>query len=214
MTSQRAAGDDSYQVDAIVALFAILIVLLLTLVAATASDDSDAVTNYRPNDADTAPTILRALQVPYRLREFWILDADGLMRRIDNVALARAVREGGSGFSFQSIKNGLDADIDLMASEFGSYRVRIDVLDHEAAGWLIDRTFDPADAEALSAWAAEPSSAVLFVHFDARRSLGLISVALEDGRRKGFLVQPREGSRYVVRERSSARMSAQDVFRE
>ena len=214
MTSRRASGDDSYQVDAIVALFAILIVLLLTLVAATASDDSDADTNYRPIDAETAPTTLRALQVPYRLREFWILDADGLLRRIDSVALARAVREGGSGFSFQSAKNGLDVDIDLLASELGSFRVRIDVFDPEAAAWLIDRTVNPADEEALVAWASEPSAAVLFVDFDARPILGPISVALEDGRRKGFLVQLRSGNRYAIRERSSARMSAQDVFRE
>lgn len=214
MNSRRTAGDDSYQVDAIVALFAILIVLLLTLVTATSSDKSDAVTNYRPTDAETAPTTLRALQIPYRLREFWILDADGLMRRIDSVALARAVREDGKGFDFQSAENGLDADIDLMASELGSYRVRIDVFDPEAAEWLINRTVDTADSEALSEWAAERSSAVLFVDFDARRSLGPISAALEDGRRKGFLVQLRSGNRYAIRERSSARMSAQDVFRE
>ena len=56
MTYRRATTDDSYQVDAIVALFAILIVLLLTLVTATASDDSDAITNYRPTDVDSSPT--------------------------------------------------------------------------------------------------------------------------------------------------------------
>lgn len=214
MTSRHAAGDDSYQVDVIVALFAILIVLLVSLAAGTASDNSDAVTNYRPTDAETAPTTLRALQVPYRLRELWLVDADGLMRRIDSVALARAVREGSTGFDFQSIENGIDAQIDLMESELGSYRVSIDVLDPEAAGWLIDRTVDPTDSEALVAWAAEPSSALLFVDFDAHRSLGLISTALDDGLRNGLLVQLRNGNRYAIRERSSARMSAQDVFRE
>ena len=214
MIPERASGDDSYQVDAIMALFAILVVLLFTLVAATASDDSDAITNYRPIDAETAPTILRALQVPYRLREFWILDDDGLMHRIDSVALARAVREGGTGFNFQSSENGIDVEMDLMPSELGSYRMRVDVFDPEMGQWLIDRTIDPEDAEALTAWASDPSSAVLFVDFDSRLRLGPISTALEDGRRKGLVVQLRSGNRYAIRERSSARMSAQDVFRE
>ena len=214
MIPERASGDDSYQVDAIMALYAILIVLLFTLVAATASDDSDAITNYRPTDAETAPTTLRALQVPYRLREFWILDDDGLMHRIDSVALARAVREDGTGFNFQSSENGIDVEMDLMPSELGSYRMRVDVFDPEVGEWLIDRTIDPKDAKALTAWASDPSSAVLFVDFDSRRRLGPISTALEDGRRKGLIVQLRSGNRYAVRERSSARMSAQDVFRE
>ena len=214
MIPERASGDDSYQVDAIMALYAILIVLLFTLVAATASDDSDATTNYRPTDAETAPTTLRALQVPYRLREFWILDDDGLMHRIDSVALARAVREDGTGFNFQSSENGIDVEMDLMPSELGSYRMRVDVFDPEVGEWLIDRTIDPEDAKALTAWASDPSSAVLFVDFDSRRRLGPISTALEDGRRKGFIVQLRSGNRYAVRERSSAHMSAQDVFRE
>ena len=64
------------------------------------------------------------------------------MRQIDSVALARTVREEGSGFSYQSSNNGLDADIDLIASELGSYRLRIDLFDPEAAKWAIDRTVD------------------------------------------------------------------------
>lgn len=214
MTSRRASTDDSYQVDSIVALFAILIVLLLTLVTATSSDDSDAVTNYRPTDLETSQTKLRSLQIPYRLREFWTLDSDGIMRQIDSVALARVVREEGSNFSYQSSDNGLDVEIDLMTSELGSYRLRIDLFDTEAARWAIRRIVDPAQEEDLLWWASEPVSAVIFVDFEARHSLAPISAALENGRRKGRLIQLRSGVRYAILERSAARMSAQDIFRE
>jgi len=213
-TRRRRSGDESYQVDAIVALFAILIVLLLTLVTATASDDSDAETNYRPTDPESPPMVLRSIQVPYGLRDLWSLEADGIMRRIDTVALARRFYTKGDGFEQVLAEDGVDAELTLMRNELGSFRIRVDIFDLDAAQWVVAESFDVRDDEALTAWAAQAEASVIVAPFEARGLLQPVSQALAEGIRRGSIVQLRTGHRYVVLERSAARLSAQGVFRE
>jgi hypothetical protein len=79
---ESLSGDEElYQVDVIVAMFAIMLVLLLVSEAAVNNAPNDkSLHTYKPRDPETASFVLRSIQSPYIHRDIWLLRNDRLVR--------------------------------------------------------------------------------------------------------------------------------------
>lgn len=88
ISDQTAEANDAYQVDAVVALFAILLVILLTTAASlTKTPSPDSATTYKPHDRKTENFVLKTVATAYPYRSIWVIK-DQYFRQIDFVALA------------------------------------------------------------------------------------------------------------------------------
>lgn len=88
------ATTDAYQVDVVVALFAVLLILLLTAAVPLRTEPSqDSRQQYRPQDSPGAPMLLRALAPTYPYRSIWIV-RNGQLTELDLVSVARVYLEG------------------------------------------------------------------------------------------------------------------------
>lgn len=88
MHADSGSLSDAYQVDVVVALFAILLVLLLTSTARLQSEPvRDTLMDYRPDDPSAALFQLRSMAPTYPYRSLWVAKDDRLTR-IDLRAIA------------------------------------------------------------------------------------------------------------------------------
>jgi len=205
--------DDSYQIDAVVSLFAVLLVMLLTLTAATAASTNDVKTNYRPTDSAAPELTLKSLQVPYRLRQLWLLEEDGRLRHVDLAAISRRLEYDPAGGRQEFTIDGVDILFETVSGEPGSYRVGVKIWDPKLAAWAIKQDIDLLDANALTQWAGENAASVVVLTTDDLTHAGAVSAALAAGTRSGSLFIPRRAQIYASVVRRAASFSAQGVFR-
>lgn len=211
--SRVTEADESYQVDAIVSLFAIMLVLLLAMVTATSSSTNDERTAYLPQDPVGEIMSLRSLQVPYRLRELWILQDNGLMMHINTTAIAEQFEGVAPGPGPERTLDGVDFSFEPHQTQPGSYRMKIAIWDTDLAGWATLGIVDTRDPEALTAWAGSSQSTLVFVTNQAKALIAPVAQALQTGKRRGRLFVPRSDTRYVTLVRAADRFSLEGIYR-
>jgi len=172
--------DESYQVDAVVALFAILLVIMIVLAAATQSQKGETNLVYAPEEKETEPFLLESIQTPYRFRDIWLLDATALYRFDLEAIAARLLTQTGDALNPLS-EDGLSvvAQFDINAAP-SSYQLTISRKGVLTQGSLIDRIVDHNDADALRLWASEGSQLLVFISRDAWPLLPLLTQELRD----------------------------------
>ena len=147
--------DESYQGDAIVSLFAVLLVLLLTLAAASSQSAEPVQTRYKPNDQTGEVLSLRSLQVPFKFREFWSLGEEELLIRYDMEAIIdRLLGEIGTSRTETTI-DGVDINFEWFETELGGYRIELNIFDLNAGQWAVLDSVNARDNEALAEWASK-----------------------------------------------------------
>ena len=213
MSPESEDVDESYQVDAVVSLFAIMLIVLLTLVVATATATNVTVTEYRIAEEKTEDVKLRSLFIPYRVRQYWTLTSDGELLRVDTAERIGRLPEASRGAALSETIDGVDIEFEADPVSPGGFVLRFDIFDRAAGDWAVADALSVNDAAALAAWAAVDAGTVLFVANDARDWLPVVSEAASGGARTVRFRIPREGSRYfsIVRSRSAFRM--ENIYR-
>jgi len=208
-------GGDSYQVDVVVSLFAIMLVVLITLTAATAVSENEVTTEYRVQDPPTARIALRSIQVPYRLRELWVLGADGFLGRLDRAAsLAAFDRMPAPGTAARTtIGQATDLDLATDGAELGSFQMAWRFADPRDAAPIIAERVDWRDDAALAAWAARPGGVVIFARRDAHDALPRVDQALRAGGRGHDILVLRRALSKMVYQRYRSNFSGETVLR-
>lgn len=174
-------ADDSYQLDAVVSLFAMILVILVTTAAASAIGTTRFV--YRSEDTPTAPVQPESLAAPFPRLETWILRRGALMR-LDYDAAARLLAAGIDRSSMGATDPVTRIDLALIPSptEPGAFETFEVVLPPDpipAPGGVISVIVDPEDADAVAAWARDASPVRLHVFRSGVADLPGISAAAE-----------------------------------
>ena len=77
ITRLLSGDEEMYQVDLILAMFAILLILLVASEAAlNQAPEEKSLFTYRPKDVQTKYFILKSLQSPYTYRKLWIMKSN------------------------------------------------------------------------------------------------------------------------------------------
>lgn len=170
--------DETYQVDVVVSLFAILLVLLVVLASATAVLEGNGRLQYRTAEEEGDQFSLASIQSPISVRQSWVADGDWLFR-VDLTAVALALAaEPVSGRT----------EIEDSIVQIGSPQVESDA----PGSWRLDLSFLPGPpegkfiAEAIriesdddyAAWAARSEPVFLYVGPAARNALPMIELGL------------------------------------
>lgn len=170
-------GDDTYQLDVVVSLFAIMLVILVALAAASSAADSRVLITYRTADSGDDRFVPASIQTPYAFNEVWAADADGLFE-IDRGAVVSAMRDQAPGAPAGITGEGADADLLTFPDDPLGWRLRLNLHDRPAAGWLRARDIGWDDTAALQEWAAEDGGVVVFVWLSGHERLPLLSQLL------------------------------------
>ena len=177
-------GDETYQLDVVVSLFAIMLVVLVAL-AASALSGGETRLAYRPHDRATTAYTLRSIEVPYSYRRNWIL-SDNRLIEIDNAAVAGALIEaferGASGFSAGPVDAPIDAEVEL-GDAAGTYRLALTLPAEPRVGGVISRIVSIDDDDALANWASEPGGVVVIVTPGGLAGIARVSQSLDQSRR-------------------------------
>ncbi len=194
-TRPRSDADDSYQLDAVVSLFAMMLVILVTTAAATAIGTTRF--DYTSSDPDTAPIQPASLAAPFPRLETWLLRAEGLIR-IDYDAATALLAASGSGESMGATDPATGIDLFLTPSPdigaFTEFRLNLPEEPITEEGGLIAQVIAAENTEAITAWAARDTPARIAVFVSGRPHLpALVAAAEEAGRPVTVLF--REGNR-------------------
>lgn len=205
--------DESYQVDAIVSLFAVLLVLLLTLAAASSQSAEPVQTRYKPNDQTGEVLSLRSLQVPFKFREFWSLGEEEILIRYDMEAIIdRLQGEIGTSRTETTI-DGVDINFEWFETELGGYRIELNIFDLNAGQWAVLDSVNARDNEALAEWAAADLPAVIYVTDDAIEIAAEVDASMRKGNRRGQVLIPRRSALMAQIERRAGSYSMERVYR-
>ena len=188
-TRRQQAVDESYQVDAVVALVAILLVIMIVLAAATMFQDGETYLVYAPEEEETEPFLLESIQTPYRFREIWFLDETALYRFDQKAIAARLLTQAGDALN-PLLEDGLSiaAQFDVNSPP-SSYQLTISRTGILTQGALIDQIVDHSDTDALQLWESKGSQLLVFVARDAWPLLPLLTQELRASERP-FRVVP------------------------
>ena len=174
----RGQGDDSYQVDAIVALFAIM--LLIVVVKASAIAAGTVPLRYETVDEPSVPFSLSSIATPYNALERWVLLEDGLVL-LDPAAaidLLAATPKPEAGTCAREATDGVSGvDLCLKLLDGGGYSLEYFLHDTIASGAVIAEILDPRDSEAIGQWASRAAPARLVVGRPALPLLPALSAA-------------------------------------
>jgi hypothetical protein len=202
---------DAYQVDVVVALFAILLILLLTGVARIKSEPArDSRIEYRPSDVPTAPFQLRSLAPTYPYQAIWVAK-EGELIRLDLRAVAERYLAGSAAEHWEWLPP-VDLSVAPAGDEPGSYRLNVafsgDGFPPELAATRVALTDPDAAAAAVTAAAA---GALIYAWDEDLAGLQPLLARL---RAEGFCHRliPVERERVLI-ERNSAHLLAHKVLR-
>jgi len=186
--SERLADtDETYQLDVVVSLFAIMLVVLIALAAAASVADSTIRVQYETAEPGGDRFMLASIQTPYSFAGLWAADGDGVFE-IDRAAVIDGLAGQSPGAPPGMSGPGADAWIDSFPDDPLGWRLRINVHDRPAAGWIRAREIAWDDTEALTAWAGEEGAIVLFVWKSGHPHLPLLSRLLRGSMRPHRLV--------------------------
>lgn len=157
----RRAGtqDEMYQLDAVVSLFAMVLLILITTAVAAGIGVVDI---RNRTAAPEAPAFrMASIDAPFPRLETWMLH-EGQLLRLDYDVAARLLLEGeGLSRGATDPVSGVDLLFEASPGVVGAYD-RIEVILPAGpleAGGVIDEALEVQDAEALSAWADRPDPA-------------------------------------------------------
>lgn len=207
-------GRDSYQIDVVVSLFAVMLVVLVVLTAATAVSENDTDTRYRVQDPPVAPVALRSIQVPYRLRQHWVLGPDGFLGRIDRgkvIAAFEDIRLGDNAAT--TIGRETDLSMILDKTELGSFQMKWRFANPDDAAGILAERLDWRDEAALAEWASRAGGVVVFAHRAAHLALPTVDAALRNGGRGHDFVMLRNPLSYMVFARYRSNFSGTAILR-
>ncbi|WP_133511117.1 hypothetical protein [Candidatus Thiosymbion oneisti] len=156
-------GSDAYQVDVVVALFAILLILLLISVARIKSEPiRDSRSEYRPSDDPTTGFQLRSMAPTYPYRSIWVAK-DGLLTRIDLRAIAERYASS-DGRKYREILLPVELTVEPDEDAVDAFALAIDFLGEGFPERLAASTLSLADPEtAANALSALGRGALIFV---------------------------------------------------
>lgn len=192
--SAAMATSDAYQVDVMLAFFAVLLILLLTSVVQIAQQpEQPSRLQYRPEDATTVPFQLRSMATAYPYRGVWIA-RDGELTELDMTALAQLYGTGTGSRLEQRIGS---AQVRIQPDDPGaidSYQLRIDLGDAGLPEPLSRRRVALADTEQLfDALAGDGRGALIYAWSE---TLPAMAPALNRLRAEGIchklVIDPRE----------------------
>lgn len=168
------AGDDTYQLDVVVSLFAILLVILVALAAARSAAESRVLVTWEAAAEGEPRFMPRSIQTPYGFHEVWGADAAGLFE-IDRRAAVRAMADQSPDAPAGHSGPGADIFLDTFPDDPLGWRLRVNLHDRAAAGWIKARSIAWDDEAALAAWSAEERPVVVVVWASGHAHLPLLS---------------------------------------
>lgn len=177
--------DDSYQLDAVVSLFAMILVILVTTAAATTTGTT--LFQYRTQEAETAPIQPASLGAPFPRLESWIVRR-GQVLRVDYDAVARLLADAPQRVPLGATDpvTGIDLAFGPDPEAVGGFTFFDMILPNGPVvktGGVIAQVIDPDDPAAQQAWAAGKRPARLLVFASGVAHLPvLISAAETAGR--------------------------------
>lgn len=210
----RDGADDSYQLDAIVALFAMVLVILVT--TAAASGIGTTLFTYRSVDAPQAAIQPASLAAPFPRLETWILRRGELLR-LDYDAAAALLAEAGPRVPIGATDPVSGIDLSFLPSEaeigaFDRFEVLLPADPLPAAGGVIAQIVPPTDAAALGIWATGDRPARVAVFASGVVHLPAVTAAAEaEGR--PVSVQFLTGNVKFSERKTSATFSFRGVLR-
>lgn len=197
---QGAEADDSYQLDAVVSLFAMMLVILVTTAAATAIGTTRF--DYTSSDPDTAPIQPASLAAPFPRLETWLLRAEGLIR-IDYDAATALLAAAPPGDLLGATDGATGIDLSLAPSPdigaFTEFKLNLPEGPITQTSALIAQVIAPDDIEAITAWATRDTPVRMSVFVSGRAHLPALVAAAEQAGRP-VTVRFEEGNR-IYRER-------------
>lgn len=207
-----AQSDDSYQVDAIVSLFAVLLVILVVLAAAVARTDGKSKLDYRSLDPTGDEITLRSLEIPPRPLDLWVLDSNELMQiDLNKIATLRA-KSSRPGPSIQSMGD-IRVDFSLRSQALGAWRVALYGVASSVQSDAISTRFDPNDPAALTAWADQEGRALIYVTTAGRPVLPAFDAALRRKNRPVRLSLLLEPDSPIIYSRTPGNFAYEKTFR-
>ena len=211
---RRDEADDSYQLDAVVSLFAMILVILVTTAAATAVGTTEF--RYRSVEAPTAPVQPESLAAPFPRLETWILRHGALMR-LDYDAAARllAAADARDPMGATDPETGIDLTLSPGPLEAGAFEIFEVVLPAdpvaEARG-VIAEIVDTADPDRVADWARAVQPARINVFASGVGDLPALAAAAEQAGRPVTVVFL-TGNRKFSERRTSASFGFRGVLR-
>lgn len=204
--------DDSYQVDAVVSLFAVLLVMLIVLAAAIAATEGTSRLDYQILDPDGDEMALRSIEVPYKNVSIWVLGGTKIAR-IDLAAIAKArAATGGQGPSIQRMGD-LRVDFTSRAETLGTWRLALYGFGPSSQSEALTDWIDISDQDALSLWAAGEGRVLVYVTVAGRLALPTINASLRVGRRPFRLSLLSEIDSPIIYARRSEGFAYEKTFR-
>lgn len=177
-------ADDSYQLDAVVSLFAILLVILVTTAAATAIGSTRF--DYSSDDPETAAVQPASLAAPFPRLETWLLRDEGLIR-IDYDAATALLSAETAAETLSATDRVSGTDVFLTLAEdigaFEAFKLNLPIDPITAPGGIIAGVISPDDDAALAEWARRRTPVRIAVFVSGRPHLaGLVAAAERAGR--------------------------------
>lgn len=209
---REGGRDEMYQLDAVVSLFAMVLLILIT----TALAAGIGVVDYRNRTtAPEAPMFrLTSIDAPFPRLETWMLQK-GQLLRLDYDAAARLLLEDrGLSRGATDPISGLDLLFDASPGTVGAYD-RIEVILPSGpleAGGVIKEALPVEDEEALATWAGDANPARLIAWPPERAHIApVMNAADQMGRPVTLTLQSGRG-KFVAR-RNAASFSFRNVLR-
>lgn len=175
--------DETYQVDVVVSLFAILLVLLVVLASATAVLEGDGRLDYRTADEAGEQFSLSSIQSPITVRQSWIADGDWLFR-IDLTAVAQAIAEhpmsGRTEIEDATVRVGSPH---IGSDAPGSWRLDLSFLPGAPEGKFVAEAIRIESVDDYAAWAKQGRPVFLYVGPGARSALPVIEAGFRSSHR-------------------------------
>ncbi|MGP6086005.1 hypothetical protein [Antarctobacter jejuensis] len=188
-------ADDSYQLDAVVSLFAMMLVILVTTAAATAIGTTRF--DYTSSDPETAPIQPASLAAPFPRLETWLLRAEGLIR-IDYDAATALLAAAPVSDALGATDPATGIDLFLTPSPdigaFTEFRLNLPEVPITENGGLIAQVIAPDDGAAITAWAQQETPARIAAFVSGRPYLPALVAAAEEAGRPVTVIF-REGNR-------------------
>lgn len=157
----RDEPDDSYQLDAVVSLFAMILVILVTTAAATITGTTRF--QYKTQEPDTAAIQPASLAAPFPRLENWILRRGELLR-IDYDAAARQLAAAPQRLPLGATdpQSGIIMAFDPDPTATGAFELFEMVLPADpitGTGGVIAQRINPTDLDAVQDWAGRDAPA-------------------------------------------------------
>lgn len=205
-------ADQSYQLDAIVSLFAVMLVVLVVLVSSRALNDGKTELEYLPATTREELFVLRSINTPYAFRETWLMtDSELLFVNRERVAtllnekitpIVSGFRDGNSSVSFFPEEEAV-----------GQWRVRMTFKDDPIDASFISERIDIEDKQALTEWALRKSAILLYVWPRGRPVLASVVSSLRKASRPHKLRLLRGDNKPISLSRTGSNFKHEKILR-